>query len=284
MVNVVYQENYSLESLRKITPSFWEGLSSSFFGVKVFIKPNLVVPVTKWEQASLTHINVVSLVIEELKDRGCSDIIVGDCGFKGQWDFTIHSSGYEKLPKKYGIQLIGLQEGENFHKFSLIRFPNKKDYLSLFGVRFSDYMLGSALIINISKLKVHKMALVTGAIKNMMGTMTQKGSMHPRANVHILHKRLRDLYFLIREKVKFCVMDGIVGSEYSEHYGIPKKVGVLISSTDMWETDCLASCIMGINPSEVPYLKLIQQGKREDFPFTQTIRNFERPLGWRKKI
>jgi uncharacterized protein (DUF362 family) len=270
------------KDLRKLSllDDIWEGFPQ-VRGKKVFVKPNLVVPATVGEEASCTKVEIIQLVIEKLKEEGCSNIVIGDCGFKDQWELTISSTGYDILPKKYGIKLIGLMLGENFHKFTLKRSDK---YLSLFGAKFSDYMLECDLVINVPKLKVHKMALVTVTTKNMMGTMIQKGNMHPKGSVEILHKRLADLYFLTENMVKFCLVDGIIGSEYSEHCGIPKIANVLISSSSMYEADCIASQVMGISPEDVPYLNYIKK-RLPTLTFSKIPNNFvvpfEKPLRWR---
>lgn len=228
----------------------------SFEGKTVFVKPNLVVPRTPSETASTTHVSIVRSAIEVIRSSGAREIKVGDCGFKDQWQETVRSTGYDSLE---GVELIGLQEKENYHKFSLLRFPNKTDYLSLFGAKFSDHVLECDKIVNLAKLKIHKMARITGTIKNMMGIMTNKGNMHPRCNKDILHKRLRDLYFLIRNRVAFSVIDGIIGSEYAEHTGIPRQSNLVIFADDMWEADVAASKLMGVNPSGVGYLEYIRR-------------------------
>jgi uncharacterized protein (DUF362 family) len=269
------------KDLGKISDQIWKDFPQ-VYGRRVFIKPNLVVPKTQCEEASCTRIEIVQMVIEKLKDNGCSDITVGDCGFKDQLELTIKSTHYDSLPKIYQeVKFVGLMEGGNFHKFTLRRLDR---YMSLFGAKLSDYMLECDLIINISKLKVHKLALVTCAIKNMMGTMIQKGNMHPRGSSEILHKRLCDLYFLTKDMVKWCLIDGIIGSEYSEHYGVPKRANVLISSTDMWEADCLASQVMGVDPESVQYLHYIKERlKISNYPVVPKnfVVPFELPLGYR---
>ena len=228
----------------------------TFEGETVFVKPNLVIPRTPSETASTTHVSVVRSAIDAIRSSGAREIKVGDCGFKDQWQETIRSTEYDSLE---GVELIGLQEKENYHKFSLVRFPNKTDYLSLFGAKFSDHVLECDKIVNLAKLKIHKMARITGTIKNMMGIMTNKGNMHPRCNKDILHKRLRDLYFLIRNRVAFSVIDGIIGSEYAEHTGIPRQSNLVIFADDMWEADVAASKLMGVNPSGVGYLEYIRR-------------------------
>jgi uncharacterized protein (DUF362 family) len=218
-------------------------------------------------------------------NAGANDIIVGDCGFKDQWEYTIKLSGYDQLPKRYGVQLIGLQEGPRFHEFTLVR---SEDYLSLFGAKFSNTTLECDFVINVPKLKVHNMAIVTGAIKNMMGTMAQKGSMHPRANCSILHKRLHDLYFLTRHRVGACVVDGIIGSEYSEQCGMPVNSGLIIFGDDQWEVDVAISKLMGISPANVGYLDYIRYTINEDFGKIEVpeelVKKYELPLSYREKL
>jgi uncharacterized protein (DUF362 family) len=286
MIQFYRQSDYANLKLENIPQEFWKYFPAELHGYKIFVKPNLVCPPTQWDIASTTRVEVISLVIEYLKDGGCKNIVVGDCGFKDQWEHTLKLSGYDQLPKKYGVQLIGLQEGPRFHEFTLHRFDEGRygKYLSLFGAKLSHTMLECDFVINIPKLKVHNMALVTGAIKNMMGTMAQKGSMHPRSSSEILHKRLHDFYFLQKDRVAACVMDGIVGSEFSEQYGIPKQAGVLISSEDMWVMDVAASKILDIPPENVGYLKYIKERLNRSFDDIEVpedlITPFELPVGY----
>jgi len=275
--------DYKRDTLQSIPDHIWSGMPD-VSGKRVFIKPNLVCPPTRWDKASTTSVNVVRLVIERLQDAGASSIVVGDCGFQDQWDATLEISGYGKLSKQYGVELIGLQCGPNFHRFTLHRL-NKGEYMSLYGAKISDFVLGCDTVFNLPKLKVHSMALVTGAIKNMMGTMAQKGSMHPKANIKILHKRLRDLYYIMSPLVGFVLMDGVYGSEYTEQYGVPVHSGLLISGTDMWEVDCLAASAMDICHEDVPYLTYIGRDKAIDSPDLideSAVISYERPLAWRK--
>lgn len=268
--------NLDYENL-EVPPEFWEGLPSPR-GKRIFVKPNLICPNTAWDPDSTTRVEVVELVLRKLWDEGADSIVVGDCGFKNQWEETLRSTGYDRLAEKYEVEVIGLQEKENYHKFTLVR---KEGYLSLFGAKISDYVLGCDFVVNVPKLKVHHMAMVTGAIKNMMGIMAQKGSMHPRADAVTLHKRLRDLYFITKDMVRFCVLDGVIGSEYAEQCGRGVPSGVLVSERDQWATDVTAAKLMDIPPDKVPFLRLI----RDDFSAIEVpnefVRYYERPLRWR---
>ena len=249
---------------------------------KVFIKPNLVTPPTQWDFQSITHPLILEAVLLKCIEGSPSQIVVGCCGFKGQWKRTIELSGYDKICQRYSCDLICLQEGENFHKYSLIRFSDKEEYMSLFGTKISDYLLEAEVGLNLSKMKVHSMARMTGSIKNMMGTISPKGAMHPKGSSDILHKRLRDLYLLMKKYVSWNLMDGIIGSEYNEQYGVSKQANVLISGKDMFEVDWAASQVMGMNPFEIPYLVYIR--KRRNFQFDVPkyfVVPFEKPIGWK---
>lgn len=271
---------YTLESIK--TAEVWK----SFPNVKnrsVFIKPNLVVPPRKHDKHSTTNALVTEAVIRQCRDMGAREITVGCCGFRGRWEDTMKFSGYDEMCRRYEIVPLCVQEGENYHKYSVRRLH---DYLSLYGTKISDFVLEADVVINLPKMKVHTLAGITGAIKNMMGVISPKGSMHPRASIPTLHKRLRDLYYLMQPIVDWTLMDGIVGVEYAEHFGVPVKSGALISGTDLWEVDCVAARFMGWDVEEIPYLRYIADDRRDgsEIPATPEFRlDFERPLYWRKR-
>jgi uncharacterized protein (DUF362 family) len=230
-------------------------------GKKVFIKPNLVMPESPWNRACCTRVEVVSLLIEHLLYLGVTpdNIIVGDCGFKNQWPSTLISTGYDSL-LSYGVNIVCVQEGENYHKYTLCRYPETEGaYLSLYGTKISNFLLESDVVINVPKMKEHKMAGFTGAIKNMMGVIAPKGAMHPNGSSVILHKRLRDLYVIMKDRVQWVLMDGIEVSRYAECYGVPEFLGCLVSGVDMGEVDFYSANQMGISFQDIPYFNYIHQ-------------------------
>ena len=267
------------------TRSTWGGFPV-VRGLRVFVKPNFVTPPTGPDTASCTRVEVLEEVLRALRDGGAGEIRVGDCGFKNQWETTMRAGDYLRLEGRYGVKVIPLQDGENFHRFTLLRC--EPGYRSLFGARISDWVLECDMIIDVPKLKVHSMALVTCSIKNLMGIMAQKGSMHPRGSIDILHERLHDLYHLLRSRVGYIVVDGVMGSEFAEQSGVPFPHGVTFGGTDLWEVDCAAAMLMGISPRDVPYLRYIAQSRqsrgellpRPAIP-PELIRQYERPLAWR---
>lgn len=282
MMNLIHNLQYSPGSLNPIAADLLEGMEVT--GKKVFIKPNWVQPPLRWDSASCTRVEILSLVVDFCLQNGAEKVVIGECGFKGQWETTLAAGGYSDLLGDERVILVPLQDGENFHKFKLIRHDDG-DYLSLFGARFSEYLLDCDYIVNVPKLKMHSRALMTCSIKNMMGAMTQKGSMHPGDSINILHKRLCDLYFLFRKlPPMFTVVDGIVGSGYAEQQGVPVEHGVLLSGTDPWEIDCTAAWLMGIEPDSVPYLRYIKQQLNLPYPSpppTDYCKQYDLPFMWK---
>lgn len=282
MFSVARVGGYNIDSI--LQAEIWGGFPRNIRGARVFVKPNLVTPPTFWDVQSVTHSSVVAAVLSRLREAGAREIIVGCCGFKGQWERTLELSGYSDVVTEYGAEMVCVQDGENYHKYSMVRFAEKEEYLSLFGIKVSDFFLSADVVINLPKMKVHNMAGVTGAIKNLMGVVSPKGSMHPGGSAPILHKRLRDLYKLLRDRVHWTLMDGIIGAEFAEQYGVPREAGVLISGTDMFQVDWAAAYYMGFPPGVVPYLRYIRDdglGTPPEGLEAHTPVFFERPLRWR---
>lgn len=259
---------------------------SGFKGKHVFIKPNLVTPPSPWDVQSVTDYRLLNILLGRLSDAGVKSVIVGCCGFKGQWAKTIKLSRYDKICARHGAQLVCVQEGENFHAYTLLRFPNKEDYLSLYGTKVSDFFLRAEVRINLPKLKIHSLCTMTCAIKNLMGVISPKGAMHPNGSIPILHKRLRDLYALLSPMIDWTLVDGIIGAEYAEQYGVPKKAGVLISGEDMFQVDCEAADVIGMGPEQVWYLHHIHRKDKKPWPDRVSLglrTVFEGPLSRRAR-
>lgn len=226
---------------------FWELPGPDFQGRSVFIKPNLVMPPAAGEHHTTTHKSVVEALLKHLK---ASRVLIGDCGFKGQWSLTIERTGYGDLPAE--VKCLARLPGR------VVRFPTQADYLSLYGAEIAEEAYAADIWISAAKMKTHTLAGVTLTIKNLMGTFVRnKGAMHPRGDARLLHKRLRDLYFLLRSKVGWGLVDGIVGSSFSEQYGLPVNSGVLVFGQDLFEVDVLCCRLMGVLPDRIEYLRLI---------------------------
>jgi uncharacterized protein (DUF362 family) len=124
--------------------------------------------------------------------------------------------------------------------------------LALKKVKVAKTALESVLI-SVPKLKIHRLATVTLGIKNMMGALASKGSMHNGR----LNENIADLASLLRPSL--TVIDGIIAGEGHETSGNPVKMDLVIAGTDPVAVDAVGAAVMGIQPTEVEHLVLAER-------------------------
>jgi uncharacterized protein (DUF362 family) len=88
----------------------------------------------------------------------------------------------------------------------------------------------------------------------MMGTISPKGIMHSK-----LHKKIADLISILRPKMKFQIIDGIIGSKGSELGGKPVQMDLIIAGEDPVAVDRVGSEIIGYSIDKVKYLKYCEK-------------------------
>jgi uncharacterized protein (DUF362 family) len=211
---------------------------------KVLIKPNYVV--AKHPSTGVTtDSRVIDGVIAFLKDIGVKKIVVGEGG-AGDTERAFDVVGIREVVKKHSVELVNLNRDTIIN----VKIPNA---LALQEIGVAETALKSTCIINVPKLKVHHMALVTLSMKNLMGLILPKNIIHEHIN-----EKITDLATLFRDRVRLNIVDGLVGSEIDEVRGSPVKMDLLIAGIDMVAVDTVATTVMGIEPKIVRYLKLAE--------------------------
>ena len=212
---------------------------------KILIKPNYVV--AKHPSTGVTtDSRIVDGIIEFLKGIGANDIIVGEGG-AGNTERAFDVVGIRDVIKKHNVKLVNLNRDPMIN----LRVPEP---LALREIGVAETALKSTCIINVPKLKVHHMALVTLSMKNLMGLILPKSIMHSQ-----IDEKIADLATLFREKVKLNIIDGLVGSEEDEVHGSPVQMDLIIAGANMVAVDAVAAAVMGIDPRRVKYLRLAEE-------------------------
>lgn len=212
---------------------------------EILIKPNYVV--AKHPSTGVTtDPRIIDGIIEFLKNLGANKIIVGEGG-AGDTERAFDIVGIRDIVKKRNVKLINL----NRDTIVNLKISNP---LALDEVGVAETALKSTCIINVPKLKVHHMALVTLSMKNLMGLILPKSIMHGRINEKIV-----DLATLFKDKVKLNIIDGLIGSEVDEVHGSPIQMNLIIAGANMVAVDAVASSVMGIDPRRVKYLRLAEE-------------------------
>jgi len=211
----------------------------------VLIKPNYIN--SKHPSTGITtDSRVIEGIVKFLREHKIEEIIIGEgSGFAD----TFHAfkvGGVDVVAERWGVKLVDLNEDE----FVEVAPPNP---LSLKKVKVAKTALEST-IISVAKLKPHRVATVTLSLKNMMGVLASKGSMHLGAS---LSENIVDLASVIKPSV--AVIDGIIAGEGHETSGNPIKMNLIIAGTDPVAVDTVGAAVMGILPTSVKHLVLAEK-------------------------
>jgi len=212
---------------------------------KILINPNWVTS-DHFSTGNITSTETLEGLVRYLIQEAEIDpkkIIVADGGSFGITDKFFKLNEIFRL-ENYGIKIMNLNEDEIV---SDIVIPNP---LSLKTVNIAKTAIEASCIISVPSLKTHNMAKTTLSMKNMMGTIMPKSIMHSN-----IHKKIADLVSVLRSKMKFQIIDGIIGSNGWELGGKPIQMDVIIAGEDPVAVDRVGSAIMGYGPDKVKYLK-----------------------------
>lgn len=216
---------------------------------KILINPNWVIS-DHFSTGNITSTDtlegIISYLIQEAEIEP-RKIIVADGGSFGITDNFFKLNDLYRL-EDYGIELRDLNNDEIVNNIK-IPYP-----LSLKTVNIAKIAIDASCILSVPSLKTHNLAKTTLSMKNMMGTIMPKSIMHSN-----IHKKIADLVSLLRSKMKFQLIDGIIGSNGSELGGNPVKMDLIIAGEDPVAVDLVGSLIMGFRMDQVKYLKFGEQ-------------------------
>lgn len=191
-----------------------------------------------------TDSRVIDGVARFLKQHGAKEIVVGEgSGFADTFE-AFRIAGVDAVAKRWNIKLVDL------NKDDFIQVSPPKPF-SLKRVKIAKTALEST-IVSVPKLKLHRIAGVSLSLKNMMGGMTPKGSMHSNFNSNIA-----DLASIIKPSI--AVIDGIIGGEGHESSGNPVQMNLVIAGLDPVAVDTVGAAVMGIPPRDVKHLLLAEK-------------------------
>ncbi|WAM33418.1 DUF362 domain-containing protein [Caldicellulosiruptor morganii] len=217
---------------------------------RVLLKPNLLMK-KSLEEAVTTHPSVVEAVIRIIQEKA-NEIIIADSP----------GGPYTKRRLEAIYQAAGLKDLESYKKVilnydtSFKEVQLKKSILKKISF-ISPYFEADGLI-NLPKLKTHRMAVYTGAVKNLFGLVPggQKAELHFRLQeVEKFMEMLLDIYYTANPVLN--IMDAIVGMEgEGPSAGKPRSLGLILISQDAVALDFVACKIIGLQTKDVPLLNV----------------------------
>jgi uncharacterized protein (DUF362 family)/Pyruvate/2-oxoacid:ferredoxin oxidoreductase delta subunit len=214
-------------------------------GMQVLLKPNLL-SAAGLEKAVTTHPAVVQVVAELVQAAG-GTALIGDspAGPVELGPEVWHTSGMAEAAEAVGATLA------SFDAVAWKRLGGQ-DYF------IARPVLEADLVINLPKLKTHALALYTGAVKNLFGTIPggRKREIHLRApGIQDFSEVLVDVLDLVRPGL--TIMDAVIGQEGEGPgtRGTPRRYGCVAASTDPVALDAVLSSAMGFRPGQVTHLE-----------------------------
>lgn len=216
-------------------------------GQRVLVKPNIgwdVVP----EKGANTNPELVKRVIEHCFKAGAKEVFVFDhtCD---NWVKCYKSSGIEQAAKDAGAKVVPA-DSETYYK--QVSIPNGKRLTS---AMIHELILNTDVFINVPVLKNHGGAIVTGALKNMMGVVWDRGYWHKND----LNQCIAD-YALYPKKPALHILDAYRVMVKNGPRGVSTDDVVLMQSlllsTDWVAIDTAGARMLNVEPSQVKYLTL----------------------------
>ncbi len=212
-------------------------------GKPVLIKPNYL-NASHPSTGITTDSRVIEGVIKFLKQQEVQEIIIGEgSGFSDTFE-SYRVAGVDSVAKRWNVKLVDLNKDDYVE-------THPKNPLTLKKVKIAKTALEST-IISVPKLKLHRIAGVSLSIKNMMGAMKPKGSMHTHLNSNIA-----DLASVITPNI--AIIDGIIAGEGHESSGNPVEMNLVIAGTDPVAVDSVGAAVMMIPPNDVKHLRLAEK-------------------------
>lgn len=213
-------------------------------GASIGIKPNILMQSLP-ENGATTHPEIVEAIIDYLKENGYSNLLI----LEGAWigdntDKAFKYLGYDKISQRTGIPLLNTKKD----KFRLLEYGG-------ISMEISETALNLDFLINVPVLKGHCQTMVTGAMKNLKGIISDNEKRHFHSLG--LHKPIAYLNKLICSD--FVVMDGICGDLDFEEGGNPVQMNRIACAIDSVLIDSYEAVTLGYEPKEVPYIKLASE-------------------------
>ncbi|ACS79203.1 DUF362 domain-containing protein [Maridesulfovibrio salexigens] len=207
-------------------------------GTKVLVKPNLV---SSKNPLACTHPNVTLSLCRYLKDCG-AQITVADSPGYGSAAQVSKAIGMTDGLKKMGLKPKSLGRPT----------PLKLSFGETIGI--SRDALESDMIINVPKLKAHGQFVVTGAVKNLFGTVVgfRKAYAHTRfgETPGLMEKMIIEVVQSM--PLAFNLMDAIYPMhETGPISGKPYSMSLLAGSTNPYALDTAIYMLLGLSPKKI---------------------------------
>jgi uncharacterized protein (DUF362 family) len=214
-------------------------------GAKVVVKPNICISYNSYEYASTTNPWVVGALVKLCMEAGASSVKVLDYPFSGESEQAYRMSGIQEQVEAAGGQM----EVISHLKFVPVDNP---EAVILKNLKAYQEALDADVLINVPIAKHHSLAGLTLGMKNLMGLVSSRESLHSA-----LGDCLPDLVQLFKpaltvvDAVRILTAGGPTGGNLKD----VKKLDTIIASPDIVAADSYATSLFGLTPADISYVK-----------------------------
>lgn len=249
-IAVTHNEDYNQKKISEAIEKHFEMLGVSNMlnsKTRVLIKPNLLMK-RRPNEFTTTHPSLIIGIAEALKKRGVSKIVLADSP-GGPYNKAAVSGIYEVCGMKSAAEKAGFELNYDFGSFERKTRTNRvlNSFTIINPIAESDF------IIDVGKLKTHAMTNMSGAVKNLFGTIP--GLMKPEFHWRFPDKKLFcDMLVELCETINpdICIIDAVTAMEGDGPSGGTEfDAGMIVSSTNPYNLDLALTKIIGINPDDV---------------------------------
>jgi uncharacterized protein (DUF362 family) len=218
-------------------------------GQTVVVKPNMAWDVPP-ERAANTNPRLMKRIVEQCLNAGAKEVYVFDYTCDN-WEKSYRNSGIEKAVKEAGGKIA---PGNSEKYYQTVAIPNGQ---RLKEAKEHELILTADVFINVPILKQHESATLTVSMKNLMGTIWDRGYWHR----HNLHQCIAD--FATYRKPALIVVDAYNVLKRNGPRGVsvgdvvPMKAQLL--ATNMVTADAAAAKLFGIEPDSVDYIRIAHE-------------------------
>lgn len=232
---------------------------SAIKGKRVLIKPNI------GRAASIgrgynTHPDAIAGVVEMMQEAGASKVAIGESPLVGiDVMEAFRKGGVTDVAEKYGIELL------DFDSFKPV-VKEIKNGRVLESTKVCSPIYDYDMLVSVPVAKTHMHTGVTLGIKNMKGCLYN----HEKVRYHqveyvgkeypekTLDSAISDLATILLPDL--TVIDGFIGMEgLGPSGGDAKRADFCVASWHPMGADIYGCLLMGLNPSDIPHLRLISE-------------------------
>ncbi|MRS05940.1 DUF362 domain-containing protein, partial [bacterium] len=220
-------------------------------GADVIVKPNICHGYFTYEYAATTNPWVVAAIVKMCLEAGAKRVRVMDYPFGGTGEQCYAKSGIADLVTAAGGEMEVMSE----LKYVETDIP---DAVRLKKAFIYQDILTTDFLINVPIAKTHGMAKLTLGLKNLMGTMLNRESIHPSFEQNLVD-------FATVVKPQLTIIDGIrtlmANGPTGGNLDDVKLQNTLIFSHDVVAADSYATRLFDKTPEYLPYvIKAAERG------------------------